>query len=70
MYPSVSGTPSSLATSNLKRSKAPLASGTTALLEEEFVFDMIHFLLGYFCLVGCYDVIMWSNKNNTLEVYS
>lgn len=45
LYPSVSGTPSSFATSNLKRSNAPFASGTTALLEE-LLFDMIHFLLG------------------------
>ena len=34
LYPSVRGTPNSLATSYLKRFKAPFASGTAALLEE------------------------------------
>ena len=45
LYPSVSGTPSSFATSNLKRFNAPFASGTAALLEE-VLFDIIIFLLG------------------------
>lgn len=45
LYPSVSGTPSSFATSYLKRSSAPFASGTTALLEEVLL-GIIHFLLG------------------------
>ena len=49
LYPSVSGTPSSFATSYLKRSSAPFASGTTALLEEVLL-GIIHFLLGC-CLV-------------------
>ena len=56
LYPSVSGTPSSFATSYLKRSSAPFASGTTALLEEVLL-GIIHFLLGCY-LVYCYIASM------------
>ena len=43
LYPSVNGTPSSVATSYLNLSSAPFASGTAALLDERLA--MIHFLL-------------------------
>ncbi|GAA6264753.1 hypothetical protein F110043I8_17380 [Ruminococcus sp. f11] len=57
MYPSVSGTPNSFATSNLKRSNAPFASGTAAWLED-FVFDISISSLVVVFIFDCFGVAM------------
>ena len=72
LYPSFNGTPSSPATSYLKRSKAPFASGTAALFVD-FPYIKSSFVFCFFpiCFGGTFGsgYSMWKFFSLTLEVF-